>query len=668
MKKIACKDLERFSFLSQLKWSPDGESIAFVQSKANLEDNEYDSDIFAWKSGQSAPFRLTAMKRARSFCWLEDGKSILFPEDRDPKDAEKKKNGEFFTRFFRISIDGGEATPAFQFPQPVTRIEHLGGDMFLVGAVYSPQFDALIEATDAQKPEVLKKGKDEKDYEVLDEIPFWSNGQGFTNKKRIRLYLFDAASGKAEALSDPLTNVDEFELSPSKKRVALVSMRFENRLQISSELSWLDLPSKETKSLTHQTPFLHGHITWADENRIVFSGTDMKTNGINEDHRFFCCDLETNKTECLTPDQTFSIGVSVGSDCRFGQPGKTLQAEGGEVFFLETCGYKSLLKKHNKQGQVETVVEPGSTVDGFSLRKGKLAWIGQDPQGLQEIFLLNDGKVELPFPINCPVLQQLSRSQLEYIPFTNSAGISIDGWVLPPLDRETGKRYPTILDIHGGPKGVYGENFFHEMQVWASHGYAVLFCNPRGSDGKGDEFSDIRGKYGHEDYQDIMEFVDHALKTLDYLDPEKMGVTGGSYGGFMTNWIIGHTDRFKAAASQRSISNWISKFCTTDIGYFFVPDQNQGTPWDNMEKLWHHSPLQYAPNVKTPTLFIHSEEDYRCWLAEGLQMFTALKYFGVPSRLVLFKGENHELSRSGKPKHRIRRLEEITNWFDKYLK
>ena len=151
-------------------------------------------------------------------------------------------------------------------------------------------------------------------------------------------------------------------------------------------------------------------------------------------------------------------------------------------------------------------------------------------------------------------------------------------------------------------------------------------------------------------------------------DKSRVGVTGGSYGGYMTNWIIGHTDRFKCAASQRSISNWISKFGTTDIGYYFNADQNQATPWINHDKLWWHSPLKYADKAKTPTLFIHSEEDYRCWLAEGLQMFTALKYHGVEARLCMFRGENHELSRSGKPKHRIRRLTEITNWFEKYLK
>jgi dipeptidyl aminopeptidase/acylaminoacyl peptidase len=196
----------------------------------------------------------------------------------------------------------------------------------------------------------------------------------------------------------------------------------------------------------------------------------------------------------------------------------------------------------------------------------------------------------------------------------------------------------------------------------------VFFCNPRGSDGRGDKFADIRGKYGSIDYEDIMRFTDLVLDKYPFIDEDRVGVTGGSYGGFMTNWIIGHTNRFKAAVSQRSISNWISKFGTTDIGYFFVEDQIGSTPWDDLDKLWDHSPLKYADRVVTPTLFIHSEEDYRCWLVEGIQMFTALKYHGVDARLCIFKGENHDLSRSGRPKSRLRRLEEISKWFDKYLK
>lgn len=307
-------------------------------------------------------------------------------------------------------------------------------------------------------------------------------------------------------------------------------------------------------------------------------------------------------------------------------------------------------------------------MDGFSVNNGSILFIGFRGTKLQEIYKLEQDEEKQITEFNDWVQKERSISVPEKLTVETAPGVSIDGWVLKPADFDKNKKYPAIFDIHGGPKVVYGEIFFHEMQYFVSQGYAVFFCNPRGSDGKDNSFSDIRGKYGTMDYDDLMKFMDSVLKEYPIIDPEKVGVTGGSYGGFMTNWIIGHTDRFKAAASQRSISNWISKFNTTDIGYFFVGDQIAATPWTNFEKLWQHSPLKYADKVKTPTLFLHSNEDYRCWMAEGLQMFTALKYHRVPSKLILFRGENHELSRSGKPKHRIRRLKEIVEWFDKYLK
>lgn len=230
------------------------------------------------------------------------------------------------------------------------------------------------------------------------------------------------------------------------------------------------------------------------------------------------------------------------------------------------------------------------------------------------------------------------------------------------------KKYPAILDIHGGPKTVYGKVFYHEMQVWASKGYFVFFCNIHGSDGRGNEFMDIRGKYGTIDYDELMQFTDKVLETYPQIDASKVGVTGGSYGGFMTNWIIGHTDRFACAASQRSIANWISFSQTSDIGPYFAQDQQSATYYENPEKLWWHSPLKYARNVKTPTLFIHSDEDYRCPLCEGLQMLNALLDQNIEARMCLFHGENHDLSRTGLPQHRLRRLNEITNWMEQHLK
>ena len=243
----------------------------------------------------------------------------------------------------------------------------------------------------------------------------------------------------------------------------------------------------------------------------------------------------------------------------------------------------------------------------------------------------------------------------------------IQGWVLLPEDFDKNKKYPAILDIHGGPKCAYGEIFYHEMQYWVSLGYIVFFCNPRGGDGRGNDFADLRRQWGGKDFEDLMDFTDEVLRQYPQIDSNRVGVTGGSYGGYMTNWIVSHTNRFKCAATQRSISNMITEVCASDYGIDFPYEMNFTDLHNCHDELWSMSPLKYANNVKTPLLFIHSIEDYRCTLPEALQYFTAIRCNGIDTKIVAFKGENHELSRSGKPLHRIKRLEEITAWMNKYL-
>ena len=252
--------------------------------------------------------------------------------------------------------------------------------------------------------------------------------------------------------------------------------------------------------------------------------------------------------------------------------------------------------------------------------------------------------------------------------FLNTDGVDIDGFVMKPVGYEPGKRYPGILHIHGGPKMVFGPGFHHEMQLWAASGFFVCYCNPRGSCGKGNAFADLQGRYGEVDLRDLMEFTDEVLRRYPEIDADRMGVAGGSYGGFMTNWIIGHTDRFRCAVSQRSIANYVRDYLLSDIAYYYVPDQQLGTIWEHPERLWKASPLTYADRVKTPTLFIHADKDYRCTLANGLEMFAALKLHGVESKLCMFYGENHGLSREGKPSNRISRLSEILRWMEEHLK
>ena len=294
------------------------------------------------------------------------------------------------------------------------------------------------------------------------------------------------------------------------------------------------------------------------------------------------------------------------------------------------------------------------------------------PGRLMEIYELKDGKLEKLSAFNDEIHSTRHYSAPEHFTFVDSEGVEVDGWVIKPVGYIPGTKYPAVLEIHGGPKAAFTESYFHEMQLFASQGYFVMYSNPRGGDGKGSKFADIRGKYGTIDYDNLMQFTDECLARYPGIDGDKLGVLGGSYGGFMTNWIVGNTDRFKAAVSMRGICNWISFTYISDIGYRFGPDQQAAGPAADpanlADKMWQHSPLKYAANVTTPTLILHSDEDFRCWIPEAYQWFTALKLNGVETRMHIFKGENHELSRSGKPDHRLRRLEEIINWMDKFLK
>lgn len=661
MEKLKLDDFINYTFLSGIKFSNNGEYACFIKHNTDLEDNKYLSNLWIYNVSEDKYFKLTSFNEESDFIWLDDNEHILFPATRDKKDKERKKEGEEFTQYYKININGGEAVKAFKIPRSVTGINPINGSKYLISASYNSYNKELDGLTEDEKEKELKRRKEEKDYEVIDEIPFWGNGRGFTNKVRNRLYIYNSKDNSINEITDKYTGVGSVNLNEDKTKAIFIASRYKNKMELTDDMYIYHIDKDKLQNISPYDNFSYSYANFI-ENNIIFTGSDMKGYGINENEKFYRLDLSNKEVECITKDFDRSLWNSVGSDCRYGGS-QVRKVDNGYLYFTTTEGYMSYLNRININGDIERVIDNNGTVDGFDVVDGNIIYIGFNGTNLQEIYS-KDKKVT---DFNDGIINNKNIIKPEKVTVEND-GVSIDGWILRPIDFDKNKKYPAILDIHGGPKTVYGEIFYHEMQYWANKGYVVFFCNPRGSDGKGNEFADIRGKYGTIDYDDIMKFTDYILDNYKFIDKDNVGVTGGSYGGFMTNWIIGHTDRFKAAASQRSISNWISKFCTTDIGYYFVHDQGGSTPWEDQQKLWEHSPLKYADKVKTPTLFIHSEEDYRCWSPEGFQMFTALKYFGVESRLCLFKGENHELSRSGKPKHRIRRLKEITDWFNRYLK
>ena len=667
MENIKLEDFTKYKFLSGVKHSPDGKHVCFAVHGMDVEENKYISNLWLYDVKDRNYFRFTGFNKESSFIWQEDSENILFSGVRNDKDKEKKEAGEDFTQYYKININGGEAQEAFRVPMNISSIKEINEYTYLISAVYNPMKKNLYLLDEKEKEDELKRRKEEKDYEVMDEIPFWSNGQSFTNKNRNRLYVYNSQTKSLEALTNKYMDVGSYNLNSERTKIVFTGQIYENKALLKNAVYIYDLQSKSITQLTPNDKISYEYVNFINIGNIICTGSEMKMYGLNENAKFYLINIKSKEQTLLTPDFETSLWNSVGSDCKYGDSGE-IMVDGNYLYFITTENDSSYINRIDIDGKIQKITTCRGSVDGYTIKDGNIVFIGLREMKLQELYSL-DGLNELQITdFNQWVITDKKVVKPEKVTIETEPGVIIDGWVLKPVGFAKDKRYPAILDIHGGPKTVYGEVFFHEMQYWANEGYFVFFCNPRGSDGRDNSFADIRGKYGTIDYDDLMKFTDTVLEKYKNIDENKLGVTGGSYGGFMTNWIIGHTDRFKAAASQRSISNWISMFGTSDIGYYFAEDQNGATPWSSQEKLWEHSPLKYANKVKTPTLFIHSEEDYRCWLVEGIQMFTALKYNGVEARMCMFRGENHELSRSGKPKHRIRRLREITEWFNMHLK
>lgn len=659
--KLKLDDFLNYKYLSSLSYSPDGKHAAFVVSECDSEMNSYKSFLWLYTDG-GAVRQLTGGGSERSFIW-EDDEHILFSSIREAADKKRAERGESFTIWYRICIHGGEAQKAFELPVQAQSIQAVGGDgLYAVTASVDANFSDYYKMSDEEKAKVHDAYDKEKDYHVLDETMYWQNGGGFTNKQRNALFVYDSVNKQLKKITERFADVSD--VCVKNQYIYYLAETFETKRCFKDSVYKYDTVSGETVCLYDGKAYDMSKIDVVD-GRIVILASDGRRYGCNEHPWIYTLDENAGELKVFFKTEHAFWGT-VGSDCRYGGA-RSVKALGDKLYFISTRGFISGLYMTDKSGaECEAVLLKGS-VDDFDISENsrEILVIGMHEGRLQEIYAVCDGQIRQLTHFNDDILKDKYVADYEYIS-VESQGEQIDGWILKPADYDAAKTYPAILDIHGGPETVYGEVFYHEMQYWANEGYFVFFCNPRGSDGKGNEFADIRGKYGTVDYENLMDFTDAVLKKYPQISRTQLAVTGGSYGGFMTNWIVGHTDRFACAATQRSISNWISFYGISDIGTFFGTDQTAGDIYEKHDKMWQASPLKYADKVTTPLLFIHSDEDFRCPISEGLQFYTALADRGVPVRMCWFKGENHELSRSGKPLHRVRRLEEITEWIKKY--
>lgn len=643
---IEIKDFLKMKFLSGIKAKEDG-TFAYVKHTCNEETNTYEHNLHV----NNVPY--TNHGKA-SFYLLEED-SILYI---DASEAEqKRKEKETFTSFYRLPINGGASIKAFELPYVVTRMECFDENKYVVICqCYKDDFEGDVN------DKRLQRKKLKEDVEVLEEIPFYFNGAGYVDGQRSVLFFYDVTTNELTKISDVNESVESISLDKEHHKIYYASTVIDKKHELTSNLYVYDVISQSNTLLWDKLSIYNLFLT---SYGLVLLGSECLHYGINENAQFYLYDGEK---VVLYATSDMGIGSSVGSDCRFGGS-QTMQVCDDVIYFVGTQDEHASIYALYPNKEIKCVYQTDGSVDGFVVVGKQIYFILLAANGLQEVYSLNldTNEVNPLTTWNEAYLASKNVIEVERCDFEND-GITFQGWVLKPVNFDPNKKYPAVLEIHGGPKTVYGNVYYHEMQVFANQGYFVFYTNPRGSDGRGNEFADIRGKYGTIDYSDLMTFTDHVLKTYPQIDETRMGVCGGSYGGFMTNWVIGHTNRFAAAATQRSIANWISFYNTSDIGEVFGDDQCGGNPWDNYEKLWNHSPLKYARNVTTPTLVIHSDEDYRCPLSEGLQMYSALAMQKVDTKMVIFKHENHDLSRSGAIPRRIKRLEELTGWMNKYLK
>jgi len=656
---ITPEDYFAFEFISDPNISPDGKLVAYVVTKIDRAQNRRNSSIWVVATDSSrAPLQFTtAPQTSTSPRWSPDGKSLAFlssrPAETPPAAGTSTSTEPPRNQVYLLSMDGGEAR----------RLTNLKNGVSLVR--WSPDGTRLVVVSrigpaDSRADSRTVDNRDRSDVRHYKNSSYKFNDTGWFDDRRTHLWVVEVKTGEAKQITEGHDwNDSDPQWSPDGKRLAFVSNRTgkeydENRNTdvwvVSAE------GGKLTKISDHEES--DNQPRWSPDGKwIAFAGEVH-----DRDHPKIWLAPATGGAP--------SVLAANGLDLI---PGGLEWSEDGKSLYFETGvkGELHLFRVDVPGKSVEQVTSGPRAVRSvdFNFPSRRMVYLVNDFKHLDDLYVADlNGKNERKLTnLNEALWKQLQLADVERFTYKSADDWDVDAFLVKPIAWREGRKYPLVLSIHGGPAGQYGVDWFHEFQVYAAKGYAVLFTNPRGSTGYGQKFErGIVNEWGGKDYVDIMNGLDAALKKYPWIDQNRMGVTGGSYGGFMTNWIVGHTDRFKAAVTLRSVSNFISDEGTRDGAYGHTPDFS-GDLFQRFDFYWDRSPLKYAKNVKTPTLILHSDNDFRVPLEQGEQWFRALKHFGVTAEIVMFPRENHNLTRTGEPKHLVESLNWQLYWFDRFL-
>jgi dipeptidyl aminopeptidase/acylaminoacyl peptidase len=673
---ITAEDLYAFELITEIALSPDGRRILYGVQRVDRESEKKYVNLWlidqdgtgAWRAPR--PFT-TGDQNDGAIRWSPDGRQIAFLSNRGGSEEEKKQ-----AQIYLIPVDGGEARKLTKLQGQVSEMK------------WSPDGSALLLEFRQKDAEAIEREKDERKKKLgvvarhITRLSYKSDGVGFLPKERLHLWRLDPSTGEMSQLTQGEVQ-DEYgaDWSPDGSQIVYVSNSTEDpdRYPLHTEIYLMPatglMDGEHPRQLTTFAGRKGGPVFSPDGQWIAFVGSQGLDQFWRSTDIWLVPADGSGPARNITGHLDINVGNSTLGDTSAGRGSpEVMWSEDGSrlIFSVARHGRVTLhtIDPFQEQAQPQTVVNVHGLVSQFDQVGEGVAYVlnsSQDP--CQVWFTGGDGSQG-----EGVCLTRLNRDLLEQIHFGERQEIWIDGpagqiqgWIMTPPDFDPGQSYPGILEIHGGPMLQYGESFMHEFHWLAAQGYVVFFTNPRGSQGYGNDFvSANKNNFGGHAYDDLMAWTDYVA-ALPYVDDSRLGVTGGSYGGYMTNWIIGHTDRFQAAVTQRSLSNLISFNGSSDV-HLFELMFSDGPTWQNLEDYWRQSPIAYLDNMVTPTLVIHSEQDLRVAMEQGEQIFVFLKLKGVETELVRFPEESHGLSRSGRTDRRIARLEHILRWFDRYLR
>jgi dipeptidyl aminopeptidase/acylaminoacyl peptidase len=662
---ISPSDLLKFKLVGDPQVSPDGSRVCFVVKKIGKK-NDPQTSLWMVDSDSRRPRQFTRGIKDSQPRWSPDGSQLAFVSSREHKPPQ----------VHLMDVAGGEARTLTDLPEGVIAQLRWSPNGKQLAIIYRQTAAGFTREAERDR----KKSGASTPPRQTDSLWYRLDGDGYFLDARFQLLLVDAVSGEHRVLYDRDTlGAISFDFSPDGRRIVVSTNRDKQAMvkPWKDELRIIDIKSGRSRAVPNMPAGPKSNVCWSPDGRwLAYAGRLGRDGSYSvENLELFVCDARRGNARSLTAKQDYCLlAVSIG--------------DAGEAEFAPWLAFSPdssrLLTRIGHHGAMQLASLPvaGGKITfhttgehdqsfGNVASNGRISMLRGSASTLAEVYL---GVIEKG-RLKTRQLSRLNRSQFSQLDIarptshwvTSADGHRFQAWVMQPPRARSGRKYPAVIQVHGGPHAQYGYGFFHEFQVLAAAGYMVIYSNPRGSKGYGrDHCAAIHGDWGGDDWVDIQALTEFT-QQLAGVQPERVAIMGGSYGGYMTNWAIGHSQQYKAAITDRCVSNLVSMSGNSDFP--LEPDVYfPGNGWDRPEERWRQSPIAYFGNVSTPTLVIHSEGDLRCNIEQGEQVFSALQLRGVPSRMVRYPSTtSHGMSRMGPADLRIDRLEEILDWFKNWL-